>query len=200
VPTVPVFGRNIPYITTFALFTILALPTALVDNLGGLLVLRFLLGFFGSPCLANGGASMGVSTTHIRISAPANNYKDMFSLLYLPYAMAFWVSAAFAAPALGPLISGFAVYAENWRWSQWEVLWMAGPIFLLFFFFLPETSPSNILLNRAARLRKASGNEHIRSQSEIDQKDTPLSAVILEAIWKPVEITFKDPAVRLHSP
>ncbi|KAL1600842.1 hypothetical protein SLS60_007230 [Paraconiothyrium brasiliense] len=120
---------------------------------------------------------------------------DMFSLLYLPYAMAFWVSAAFAAPALGPLISGFAVYAENWRWSQWEVLWMAGPIFLLFFFFLPETSPSNILLNRAARLRKASGNDKIRSQTEIERKDTPLSAVIIDAIWKPIEITIKDPAI-----
>ncbi|OAG06220.1 multidrug transporter [Paraphaeosphaeria sporulosa] len=176
---VPTFGRNIPYITTFALFTTLALPAALVDNLGGLLVLRFFLGFFGSPCLANGGASMG----------------DMFSLLYLPYAMAFWVSAAFAAPALGPLLSGFAVYAENWRWSQWEVLWMAGPVFLLFFFFLPETSPSNILLHRAARLRKASGNENIRSQTEIERKDTPLSTIILEAIWKPMEITFKDPAI-----
>ncbi|KAL5388025.1 hypothetical protein PMIN02_007884 [Paraphaeosphaeria minitans] len=109
--------------------------------------------------------------------------------------MAFWVSAAFAAPALGPLISGFAVYAENWRWAQWEVLWMAGPVFFLFFFFLPETSPSTILLNRAARLRKASGNENIRSQTEIERKDTPLSTIILEAIWKPMEITFKDPAI-----
>ncbi|KAJ4304878.1 hypothetical protein N0V90_000406 [Kalmusia sp. IMI 367209] len=176
---VPVFGRNIPYITTFALFVILALPTALVDNLGGLLVLRFLLGFFGSPCLANGGASMG----------------DMYSLLYLPYSIAFWVSAAFAAPALGPLLSGYAVYAENWRWSQWEVLWMAGPIFILFFFFLPETQPSTILLHRAARLRKASGNNKIRSQSEIDRRGMALSNVILNAIWKPLEITLKDPAI-----
>jgi DHA1 family multidrug resistance protein-like MFS transporter len=143
---------------------------------------------------------MAVSTTNIQTGSPANYWEDIFSLLYLPYAMAFWVSAAFAAPALGPLISGFAVYAENWRWSQWEVLWMAGPTFLLFFFFLPETSPSTILLNRAARLRKASGIENIRSQSEIDHKDTPLSTVILQAIWKPVEITFKDPAVRLRSP
>lgn len=55
---VPVFGRNIPYITTFFIFVILAVPTALVENLGGLLVLRFLQGFFGSPCLASGGASM----------------------------------------------------------------------------------------------------------------------------------------------
>lgn len=42
------------------MFTILALPAALVDNLGGLLFLRFLLGLFGSPCLANGGASLSV--------------------------------------------------------------------------------------------------------------------------------------------
>jgi DHA1 family multidrug resistance protein-like MFS transporter len=58
---IPAFGRNVPYVVTFAIYVILTVPTSLVDNLGGLLVLRFLLGFFGSPCLANGGASMGVS-------------------------------------------------------------------------------------------------------------------------------------------
>jgi DHA1 family multidrug resistance protein-like MFS transporter len=43
---------------TFAIYLILSVPTALANNLGGLLVLRFLQGFFGSPCLANGGAIM----------------------------------------------------------------------------------------------------------------------------------------------
>ena len=55
---IPAFGRNIPYIVTFAIFVILCVPTALVNNIGGLLFLRFLQGFFGSPCLANGGATM----------------------------------------------------------------------------------------------------------------------------------------------
>ncbi|KAF2741330.1 MFS general substrate transporter [Polyplosphaeria fusca] len=176
---VPTFGRNIPYISTFALFVILAVPTSLVDNLGGLLVLRFLLGFFGSPCLANGGASMG----------------DMYSLLYLPYSVACWVSFSFAAPALGPLLSGFAVYAENWRWSQWEILWMSGPIFILFLFFLPETHPSTILLRRAERLRKVSGNPKILTKTEIDRRGLTLGAVVLDAIIKPIEITLKDPAI-----
>lgn len=44
---IPAVGRNPIYIATFAIFTILAVPTALVDNIGGLLVLRFLMGFFG---------------------------------------------------------------------------------------------------------------------------------------------------------
>ncbi|PSN69880.1 MFS general substrate transporter [Corynespora cassiicola Philippines] len=176
---VPYFGRNIPYIVTFGLFTILALPTALVDNMGGLLVLRYLQGFFGSPCLANGGASMG----------------DMYSLLYLPYPVAAWVSFAFAAPAIGPLLSGFAVYAENWRWALWEILWMAGPVFLVFFFFVPETQPTTILLNRAKRLRRITGNQKIRSQTEINERGVNLGATVLDAIIKPLEITIKDPAI-----
>ncbi|CAG8910209.1 unnamed protein product [Penicillium egyptiacum] len=56
---VPLYGRNIPYITSFIIFIVLCVPTALVDNYAGLMVLRLLQGFFGSPCLASGGASMG---------------------------------------------------------------------------------------------------------------------------------------------
>jgi DHA1 family multidrug resistance protein-like MFS transporter len=55
---IAIFGRNVPYVSTFAIFVILCVPTALVNNFAGLIVLRFLQGFFGSPCLANGGATM----------------------------------------------------------------------------------------------------------------------------------------------
>ena len=55
---IPIVGRNIPYIATFAIYVVLCVPTALVNNFGGLLFLRFITGFFGSPCLANGAASM----------------------------------------------------------------------------------------------------------------------------------------------
>jgi DHA1 family multidrug resistance protein-like MFS transporter len=119
----------------------------------------------------------------------------MYSLLYLPYSIAIWVAAMFAAPALGPLLSGFAVYAENWRWSQWEVLWMAGPVFLLMFFFLPETQPTTILLHRSARLRKLTGNDNIRTQTEIERKGIGFGAILSDAIIKPIEIGIKDPAL-----
>ena len=55
---IAIFGRSVPYLSTFAIFVILCVPTALVKNYAGLIVLRFLQGFFGSPCLANGGATM----------------------------------------------------------------------------------------------------------------------------------------------
>lgn len=63
------------------------------------------------------------------------------------------------------------------------------------FLLLPETSTPNILLRRARRLRKLTGDERLRSQSEIDQKNLKPSAILVDAIIKPIEITIKDPAI-----
>ena len=176
---IAIIGRNPVYMITFGIFVILAVPTALVRDFGGLLVLRFLQGFFGSPCLANGGATMG----------------DLYSLINLPYALIFWVSAAYCGPALGPLLSGFAVMEKGWRWSLWEILWVAAPIFIMMMLFMPETSGPNILLRRAARLRKLTGDKRLMAQSEIDSKNLKPAAILTDALIKPLEITLKDPAI-----
>ncbi|KAI5463085.1 major facilitator superfamily domain-containing protein [Mariannaea sp. PMI_226] len=176
---IPRIGRNPVYIVTMFLFVIISIPTALVNSFSGLMALRFFQGFFGSPCLASGGASLG----------------DMYSLMALPYAMMAWVSAAYCGPALGPLLSGFAVPVEGWRWSLYISIWASSPVLIAMFILLPETSGANILLRRAQRLRKLTGNERFMSQSEIDQRNMKVSAVALDALIKPLEITLKDPAV-----
>ncbi|KAF2839415.1 putative caffeine resistance protein 5 [Patellaria atrata CBS 101060] len=176
---IPHFGRNIPYISTFFIYTIISIPTSVVDNFGGLMVLRFLQGFFGSPCLATGGASMG----------------DMWDPLTVAIPLALWVSSAFVSPAVGPLLSGFAVPVKGWRWSLWEIVWMAGPIFVLFFFFVPETYTPTILRNRAQRLRKLTGNKGIKSATELARADMTFGKIFADAVVKPFEIFIKDPAI-----
>lgn len=176
---IPIIGRNPPYIVSYAIFVILCVPTALVDNFTGLIILRFLQGFFGSPCLATGGATL----------------QDVYSLIKLPYVLSLWAFAATCGPALGPIISGFSVAAENWRWSLWEMLWLNGPIFICLFFFLPETSSANILLRRAQRLRKITGDERLKSQSEIDQAKMTPSDVAIEALWRPFQLMLLDPSI-----
>ncbi|KAI9809338.1 MAG: hypothetical protein M1825_002630 [Sarcosagium campestre] len=176
---IPVVGRNPPYVATFAIFTILCVPTALADNIGGLLFLRFLQGFFGSPCLATAGASFG----------------DMYSLVKLPYAIALWAACATCGPALGPIISGFSVPAQGWRWSLWEILWCSGPIFIMMFVGLPETSSPNILIRRAKRLRKLTGNPNIKSQSEINETNMNATEIVIDYLYKPFQMMFLDPAV-----
>jgi MFS transporter, DHA1 family, multidrug resistance protein len=44
---IPFIGRNVIYIATFAMFVLLSLAAALVRTFAGVLILRFLLGFFG---------------------------------------------------------------------------------------------------------------------------------------------------------
>jgi DHA1 family multidrug resistance protein-like MFS transporter len=63
------------------------------------------------------------------------------------------------------------------------------------FMLLPETSTPNILLRRAQRLRKLTGDNRLLAQSEIDQKNMKPAAIVVDAIVKPIEITIKDPAI-----
>ncbi|KAH8594646.1 major facilitator superfamily domain-containing protein [Bisporella sp. PMI_857] len=175
----PLIGRNPPYIATLAIFVVLIIPAALTQTFGGLLTARFLLGFFGSPALATGAATL----------------QDMFRLIKIPYVLTFWAGAATFGPALGPIIGGFSAQARNWTWTQWEMIWIAGPVFLMMFAFLPETSSSNILLRRARRLRKVLNNPKLKAQSEIDQANMKLSTVTREALLIPWKINLLDPAV-----
>jgi len=79
---IPEIGRKPLYIYTYIIFVALAVAAALVDNFAVLLVLRFLLGFFGSPCLANAGASFG----------------DFFGGGGMPYVIALWGGGATLSP------------------------------------------------------------------------------------------------------
>jgi MFS transporter, DHA1 family, multidrug resistance protein len=176
---IPVIGRNPVYYLTFIVYWVLSFPTAVVDGFGSLLALRFWLGFFGSPALANGGATIG----------------DMFGLIYIPYGLSWWVLSAWAGPALGPVMGGFAAMAKGWRWPMWEVVWMASPVMLALLCLMPETSTSNILLRRARRLRKLTGDPRLQSQSEIDQRSMSASEILTATLIRPMEIMLKDPSI-----
>jgi DHA1 family multidrug resistance protein-like MFS transporter len=100
---IPAIGRNPVYIITFVVFFVLAFPTAVVNDFSGLLALRFFQGFFGSPALANGGAT----------------FSDMYSLLFVPYQLSWWVFAAWGMASLGESLPVFETSANLsvCRWS-----------------------------------------------------------------------------------
>ena len=176
---IPAIGRNVVYMATYLVFVAMCIATSLAGSFASLLILRFLLGFFGSPCLATGGASLG----------------DMYAPTKMPYVIALWAGSATLGPALGPVVSGFAVSAKNWRWSSWELVWLSGPILLLLFFFLPETSHDAILLRRARLLRERTHRTNLRSQSEMTFANKTISQIATEALLRPWQINLLDPAV-----
>ena len=68
----PIAGRSSVYASTFVVFVILSVSTAVVKSFNGLVALSFFQGFFGSPCLATGGGA---------------SMRDMYSQRMIPYAM-----------------------------------------------------------------------------------------------------------------
>ncbi|KAM3433258.1 hypothetical protein NHJ13734_006528 [Beauveria thailandica] len=180
---IPAIGRNPVYVVTMLLFVLISIPTAFAPDMRSLLVLRFFQGFFGSPCLASGGATIA----------------DMYSMETLPYAMLAWVSASYCGPALGPLLSGFSVPAMNWRWSLYEILWASVPVFAVMILLLPETNPETILFRRGKRIAKVTGKKVLYSRKQSGQQpsegEPALLGTLFTALIKPIEITIKDPAV-----
>ena len=85
---IPRVGRNIVYIPTLFIFVALQVPTALAGNLGTLLSTRFLGGFFASPCLAIGGASI----------------IDLFEPKDVPYCLGIWGALAALCQAQRPIL------------------------------------------------------------------------------------------------
>lgn len=175
----PQVGRNPIYIITLFIFVVFQIPTALATNFGMLLAFRFLTGFFGSPALATGGASIG----------------DMYEPRKRTYGLGIWGIGAVSGPTLGPLIGGFAAEAKGWRWPIWELMWLSGGTLLVLVFFLPETSSANVLYRRSRRLRKLTGNEKLVCEPELKGKDKSAGDLAKETLVRPFTLLFTEPIV-----
>lgn len=171
-------GRSSIYAYTFILFLCFSILAATVQSWPGFLVIRFLQGFFGSPCLATGGASM----------------HDLFPDLTVPYSLTVWMAAAYCGPALGPLIASYLVPEQGWRWGMWEIVWLAAPTTLLMLT-LPETHGPTVKKwkSEAARIQQAKTGSKPSKKSPGMLRS--VFGALKESVVRPVQITLLDPAV-----
>ncbi len=122
-PLSEVLGRRIPIFSGYLIFAMLQIPTALVRNLPGLLILRLLTGIFGAAPVAL------VSATYADFWAPAARGT----------ASAIYAVVCFVGPCLGPIVGVYITENLGWRWTAWIVLIMAGFFGIPAFLFVPET-------------------------------------------------------------
>ncbi|KAF2428853.1 multidrug resistance protein-like protein [Tothia fuscella] len=178
---IPQVGRSPVYLATLFIFILLQLPVALTDNFSQLLAFRFFTGFFGSPVLATGGATIA----------------DMYAPRKRAYGLAVWGIAAVCGPVLGPLVGGFAAQAKGWTWTIWELTWASSFAFVFLFFFLPETSSANILYRRTARLRAKTGDKKLTCEAELQATDMSRNELIKMCLVRPFTLNFTEPMVFL---
>ncbi|KAF9877635.1 major facilitator superfamily transporter [Colletotrichum karsti] len=178
---VPQIGRNPLYILSLIVFIVVQVPIALATNIGMLLAFRFMAGFFGAPVLGTGG---GILT-------------DMYASRKHTYAMGLWALIGIGGPTVGPIIGGFAVEAEGWKWTAWITAWAGTTTLALMIFFLPETSADNILYRRSLRLRRATGDRRYICEAEIKAENTTGKEVLLTHLVRPFTMVMTEPVVFL---
>lgn len=106
-------------------------------------------------------------------------------------AMALFSCMTFIGPALGPVISGFLQLTEDWRWSFYVLLWLAAGT-IPFMLTIPETLPSQVLLNKAKRIRRAKIPGYENIIAPVEATDRSLVNIFKVALTRPWKILF-DP-------
>ena len=164
-------GRRVVYLTTIPLAAIFILGAGWSQSITALVVLRFLAGTIGSPCLAVlAGSSADIWPPQTRATAT--------SIVVL---------APFFGPALGPAAGGYIAQTKGWRWSQWTILFALVPIYL-FGLGIQETYKKIILTNRAKKLNIAPPQQNVKGAAR-------LKILLTVTVVRPLKMVFTEPIV-----
>jgi MFS transporter, DHA1 family, multidrug resistance protein len=174
-PLSEVVGHMAPLAIGLVGCGLLQIPFALAPDVPVLLVARFLQGALGSAVLSVG--------------------TGMFAEVYEPVQRGVAVSASACsmnmASAIAPIACSGIVERHGWRWIGWTTMIMAAFIGLSGPFVLHETSPRIILLRKARRLRKSSGNEGLKTKYADDKVD--FAILLQKYLLRPLKIFWTEP-------
>ncbi|EFX00211.1 major facilitator superfamily transporter multidrug resistance [Grosmannia clavigera kw1407] len=180
-PLSEVYGRKIIYVSTLLVAVVFIIPCAVSKNIGTLLVCRFIDGIaFSAPMTLVGGT-----------------LADMWRNEERGVPMAAFSAAPFLGPAIGPLVGGYLSDAKGWRWLYWLQLILAGFVWCLLTFTVPETYAPKILLDRAKKMRKETGELDFVTEQELDTR--PMSERLMVFIARPFQLLFTELIVFLIS-
>ena len=98
-------------------------------------------------------------------------------------------------PAIGPIAGGFIAENTTWRWVFYATSVTAAFIQIVAFFFLPETYAPVILCWKAKKLRKETGNQDYRTESE--RKRQSPGTILSTALIRPFRLLTTQPIVQI---
>jgi multidrug resistance protein len=180
-PLSEVLGRRIIYATTLLVAVVFIIPCAVAPNIATLIVCRAIDGIaFSAPMTLVGGTLADLWRTEER-GVP----------------MAAFSAAPFIGPAIGPLVCGFLSDAAGWRWLYWIQLILAGVVYILITFTVPETYAPTILAARAKKLRKETGRKDHITEQDLDMR--PFSERLRIFLVRPFQLLFGEAIVFLVS-
>lgn len=173
-PLSEIYGRLWVYFISLLLFGIFVVACALAPSLSTLIAFRFLSGVFGACPLTNG----------------AGTITDMIVQEKRGVAMAIFSIGPLLGPIIGPVAGGFLADAEGWRWIFWVLAIAIGVLAIGMVIFMRETYAPALLERKAARLRKETGNELLRSKLDVGLSPRDF---FIRSIVRPCKLLIFDP-------
>lgn len=149
---------------------------ALAPNFGSVVVARLL----GGLSSAGGSVTLGMVA-------------DMWHPEEQQFAVCFVVFSSVFGSVIGPLVGPFVQYNLSWEWIGWVQLIFGGFVQILHLFLVPETR-SSILLDREAKRRRETGQEHIYGPSELREHRFTKEEVFKTWI-RPFHMFVREPIV-----
>lgn len=177
-PLSELYGRRIIYLSCFALFTVFNICCAVSPNLAALSVFRLFCGMAGSAGPSIGGGTIG----------------DMFTPATRGKAQSFYSFGPTGGSAIGGVIGGFILRGTgSWRWLAWIMAMAAGVVSVLSVFFLHETFSPFLLRQKAARMRKSTGDKRYRCEFDIDTTAGASYKVVLRTVTRATMMLVTSP-------
>jgi MFS family permease len=163
-------------VTIASLFTLMV---SLGQNSTTIFLGRFLSGLFGNaPISIVGGAAT-----------------DNWNAIDRGVSLGVVIGAVFSGPMLGPIIGGFVAENLNWRWNMWLMIIAGFAMALVCGLFLEESYIPRVLVKKAKRLRKETGNYKLKT--ELEETGIDLSRIVSVYLVRPWS-KFVKPYIGIH--
>ena len=158
---------------------IFQIPLALAQNVATILVSRFLAGTLGAGGLAVGSGILA----------------DIYGPITRGVAVGLSASTMNVGSIISPIAGAYIVERYGWRWTAWTTLILCGAVGVWCIFMLRESSHNRILMRRAARLRRETGNMNLRAHSEMASLNPRL--LLRKYCTKPVRMFCLEPILQV---
>lgn len=171
-------GRRAPIIFAMLGFGIFNTGVAVAKDLQTLLICRFFCGVFGSSPLA----------------VVAAVFSDIYNNRTRGIAIACFSSTVFLGPLIAPFIGGFINMSYlGWRWTAYIPAFMGYAAFVMNLFFLKESYPPVVLVDKAAELRRRTKNWGIHAKQEEIEVD--LRDLVINNFSRPLRLLINEPLI-----
>lgn len=171
-------GRRLGIIIAMLGFGIFNTAVAVSKDIQTLMICRFFCGIFGSSPLA----------------VVAAIFSDIFNNRSRGPAIACFSGTVFLGPLIAPFIGGFINMSYlGWRWTAYIPAFMGYAAFVMNLFFLKESYPPVVLVDKAAELRRRTKNWGIHAKQEEIEVD--LRELMVNNFSRPLRLLIGEPLI-----